>query len=126
MPLASDQLPLAQLLVSRDPATGRETLLVGFSPDQDPIFDHANGTKKSITTSAALLTPPAGCKFVRVTTDADIVVNTAGAAAVDDGTSVRIVANQPEMIPVVEAVAVNALSLSGTAVVRCTPMKARP
>lgn len=117
---------LERPLVFRDPVTGIETLLVGQAPDQDPIFDHANGTKNSVTASAPVLTPPAGCKFARISADADIVVNTAGNIAVDDGSSVRIVANQPEVIPVVAGVVVNALSLSGTAVVRCTPMKVRP
>ena len=96
-----------------------------LATNQDPIFDHANGTKTSVTASATVLTPPTGCRFARISSDVDIFVNTAGATAVDDGTSIRIVANQPEIIPVVAGTAVKALSSSGTAVVRCTPMKAR-
>lgn len=92
---------------------------------QDPIFDHANGTKTSITTTAAIITPPALCRYVRISTDADIVINTANSAAIDDGTATRIIANSPEIVPVVAGVQVHALSLSGTAVVRCTPMKVR-
>jgi hypothetical protein len=95
------------------------------STDQDPIFDHTNGTKTSVTVSATVITPPAGCKYVRISTDVDAFINTAGSAAVDDGTSIRIVANQPEIIPVVAATAVKALSSSGTATIRCTPMKVR-
>jgi hypothetical protein len=95
------------------------------SADQDPIFDHTNGTKTSVTASATVITPPTGCRFVRIHTDVDVFVNTAGNAAVDDGTSIRIVANSSEVIPVVAGVAVRALSSSGTAIVRCTPLKVR-
>jgi hypothetical protein len=89
------------------------------------LWDNANGTKTSVTASATIITPPAGCRMVRITTDADIVVNAAGATAVDDGTAARIVANLPEYMPVTPGTAVKALSLSGTAVVRCTPIKSR-
>ena len=108
-------------------ALGREafTLLSAPSADQDPIFDHANGTKTSVTASATIITTPAGCTFLRISSDVDIFVNTAGNAAVDDGTSIRIVANQPETIPVPPSTAIKALSSSGTAIVRCTPMKVR-
>jgi hypothetical protein len=98
----------------------------GASADQDPVFDTANGTKTSVTSSATVLTPPAGCKYCRISTDADIVVNTNGATAVDDGTAARIIAGLPEIIPVIAGTAVKALSLSGTATVRCTPLKSRP
>lgn len=91
----------------------------------DPIFDEANGTKTSVTVSATVITPPVNCKYVRITSDADIVINTAGNAAVDDGTGARIVAGVPEIVPTTAGVAVKALSLSGTATVRCTPLKAR-
>lgn len=95
-------------------------------PDHDPIYDHTNGTKNSVTTSAIIITPPAGCRFVRIDTDADIVVNTAGAAAVDNGSAATIRAvSSPTSIPVTAGVAVYALSLSGTAVVRCMPYKQR-
>jgi hypothetical protein len=93
--------------------------------DQDPIFDHANGTKTSVTASVTIITTPAGCKYLRISSDVDLFVNTAGSAAVDDGTSIRIVANSPEVIPVVPATAVKALSSAGTATVRCTPLKVR-
>jgi hypothetical protein len=108
-----------------DPATKLPIDPRAPSPDQDPIFDHANGTKTSVTTSATVITPPTGCKYLRISADADVFVNTAGSAAVDDGTSIRIIANQPEVIPVTAGTAVKALSASGTAVVRCTPLKVR-
>jgi hypothetical protein len=57
----------------------------GSGSDQDPIFDHANGTKVAVTTSASVITPPAGCKYLRISADVDVVVNTAGVAAVDNG-----------------------------------------
>lgn len=92
---------------------------------QDPIFDNTNGTKTSVTTSALIITPPAGCKFIRIATDVNIFVNASNAAAVDDGTSILIFANQPEVIPVTPGIIVRALSSSGTATVRCMPLKAR-
>lgn len=107
------------------PQTSAGSLSTTPSTDQDPIFDHTNGTKSSVTTSATIITPPAGCKYLRISSDVDVYVNTAGATAVDDGTSIRVVANQPEVIPVVAATAVKALSSSGTATVRCTPLKVR-
>jgi hypothetical protein len=105
--------------------TNAGSLSVAPSKDQDPILDHTNGTKTSVTTSATIITPPTGCKYIRISSDVDIFVNTAAATAVDDGTSIRIVANQPEIIPVTAATAVKALSSSGTATVRCTPYKER-
>lgn len=107
------------------PSTAATSQSVTPSTDQNPIFDHTNGTKTSVTTSATVITTGAGHTFLRISTDADIVVNTAGATAVDDGTGVRIVANLPETIPVPPSTAIKALSLSGTAVVRCTPLKVR-
>jgi hypothetical protein len=111
--------------MSNDPPFFRPQVVSVPAGDQDPIFDHANGTKFTVTASVTVLTPPAGCKYARISADADIVVNTAGSNAVDDGTAIRIVAGLPEVIPVTALVAVKALSLSGTAVVRCTPLKAR-
>jgi len=99
--------------------------LVSPSSDQDPVFDHTNGTKTSVTASATILTPPTGCKYARISSDVDIVVNTAGSTAVDDGTAIKITGGIAETIPVTAAVAVKALSLSGTAAVRITPMKVR-
>jgi hypothetical protein len=95
------------------------------SADQDPIFDHAAGVKTNVTVSVTIVTPPIFCKFVRISSDVDIFVNTAGNTAVDDGTSIRIVANIPEVIPVTAEVPVKALSSAGTAVVRATPLKMR-
>lgn len=121
---------LISFLVGRNekPVSSTDPLPVSATLDQTatPIYDHTNGTKTSVTSSATVLMPPAGCYLARISSDVDIFVNTAGNAAVDDGTSVRILANLPEIIPVTAAVAVKALSSSGTAVVRCTPLKARP
>jgi hypothetical protein len=101
------------------------SLSVTPSTDQDPIFDHAHGTKTAVTVSAAVITPPAGCKFIRISTDVDVFVNTAGNAAVDDGTSIRLIANVPEVIPVTAGTNVLALSSAGAATVRCTPLMVR-
>lgn len=92
----------------------------------DPVFDHANGQKTAVTISANILTPSSTCVFAWIGTDADIVVNTAGAAAADDGTSVYLPGGFSGIIPVQPSVAVLALSLSGTANVRATGMKIRP
>lgn len=106
------------------------TALIGKvapSDDQDPIFDHANGAKVPLTsnTVADLITPPVGCKFVRISADADILVATDNPASpTDDGKMIRIIANQPEIIPVVAGVKVKGLSTTA-AVVRLTPMKVR-
>ena len=110
-----------------DLGDGTYARVVGTVPSAayDPIFDNAAGTKTSLTTNATIITPPTGCKWVRITCDVDIFVNAAGAAAVDDGTSTRIIANIPEYIPVTAGTAVKGLSSSGTATVRCTPLKAR-
>lgn len=107
------------------PQTAAASLSVTPSADQNPIFDHANGTKTAVTASATIITTGAGHTFLRITTDVDIVVNTAGAAAVDDGTASRIVANVPEVIPVPPSTVIKALSLAGSATVRCTPLKVR-
>jgi hypothetical protein len=116
---------LEALLGAATPAGTNNIGKISPADDQDPIFDTVNGTKTSVTTSATIITPPAGCKYVRVGTDVDIFINTTGATAVDDGTSIRVVANQPEVVPVTAGTAVKALSSSGTAVVRCMPLKAR-
>jgi len=109
-----------------DISTANPLPTAGIAPaDQDPIFDHVNGTKTAVTTNTTVLTPPAGCKYARISTDIDIVVNTIGAAAVDNGTAIKIFANQPEVIPVTAGVAVKALSLGASATVRCTPLKVR-
>lgn len=110
---------------SLGPQTSANSLSVVPSTDQNPIFDHANGTKTSVTTTTTIITTGAGHTFLRISTDVDLFVNTAGSAAVDDGTSIRIVANQPEVIPVPPSTAIKALSSSGTATVRCTPLKVR-
>ena len=94
--------------------------------DQDPVFDHANGVKATINASALLLTPPVGCKYLRISAEGDVVVNTAGGPAADDGKSVRVVAGLAEVIPVVAGQGVFVLSLTATPiVVRATPLKAR-
>jgi hypothetical protein len=96
--------------------------------DQDPVFNHPAGKKVTVSGSAStpVLTPPAGCKYVRFSCEGDVIVNTDGADAVDDGTSIRIVAGPAETIPVRAGVEVRARSLSGVAtIVRATPMKAR-
>lgn len=104
--------------------TAANAVVAAPSVDQDPIFDHTNGTKTTVTTSATVLTPPAGCKYARIATDVDCFIRTDGSAAADAAGSIRLIANQPETIPVVAAVAVTAYAAS-SAVVRVTPLKVR-
>lgn len=95
------------------------------SADQDPVFDHANATKTSVTASVTVLTPAAGHKYARISCDVDCFVRTDGlGAAADDSNSIRIIANQPEVIPVIPATVVKAYAAT-TSVVRVTPLKAR-
>lgn len=95
------------------------------SPDQDPIFDHASGTKNAaVTASVTILTPPTGCKFARFSSDVDCFIRTDGIDAADAAGSLKLFANIPEILPVVEAVAVKGFALS-SAVIRCLPFKVR-
>jgi hypothetical protein len=96
------------------------------STDQDPILDHANAARVTVTTSSATaITPPAGTKYLRVHATAECFVRTDGSAAADAAGSIRLVANMPEVIPVVAGTAVTAVTATGTAVLNSTPMKAR-
>ncbi len=115
----------AKLPAALGAQTNAASLSVAPSTDQDPIFDHAAGVKSSVTTSAILITTGAGHKYLRIVTDVDLYVNTANAAAVDNGSSILIKANLPEVIPVPPSMNIYALSSSGTATVRATPMKVR-
>lgn len=96
------------------------------STDQDPIFDHANAVKASVTTtSATAITPPAGAKYLRVDATADMFLRTDGTDAADAAGSIRLLANQPETIPVVAGTAVKAIVPTGTGTLYATPMKVR-
>lgn len=104
--------------------TYAEQVAAAPSADQDPIFDHANGTKNSVTASQTIITPPAGCKYVRVSSNVDCFVRTDGQAAADAAGSILVSAGAAEIIPVVAGTAVTAFAAS-TAVVRCMPYKVR-
>ena len=104
---------------------GTMKVISSLSADQDPIFDHTNGTKTTVTTSAAILTPPTGCKFARFASNVDCFIRTDNAAAADDAAAIALYAGQPEIFPVTPGVAVRAFAAS-SAVIRATPMKARP
>lgn len=100
------------------------TLTARPSTDQDPIFDHANGEKATVTTSAVVFTPPAGCKFARFDATVDTFIRTDDQPAADDGDAIRLIAGQPEILPVTAAVAVRAYAASSSTL-RITPMKVR-
>jgi hypothetical protein len=48
----------AKLPAAVGPQTDAASLSAVPSASQNPIFDHANGTKTSVTTSATIITPP--------------------------------------------------------------------
>lgn len=103
-------------------ATGQRVSPVA---SQDPIFDHANATKTAVTASATVLTVPAGCYFARISGDGDFFLRTDGEAAADAAGSLRVIANQPEIIPVTPGAVLKAFA-SVSVVVRVTPLKVRP
>ena len=105
-------------------ADGTAKVVASLSADQDPVFDHAAGTKTTVTTSATILTPPAGCKFARFSSNVDCFIRTDGSAAADDAASVPLYAGQPEVLPVTAAVIVKGFAAS-SAVIRAMPLKAR-
>ncbi len=61
------------------------------------MFNHAAGVKLSaVNASVKLLDVPADCKYVRISCESDIVVNTTAAGpAADDGKSIRIAPVRP-------------------------------
>lgn len=107
-------------------ATDDGALEVAPTASQNPVYDHANGAKVTVTTTSTdILTPPAGCEFVRISAEADCFVRTDGSAAADNGGSIRIMAGLPEVIPVTAGSKVTAIVASGSTTVRATPLKAR-
>lgn len=95
------------------------------STDQDPVFDHANAVRFAVTTaSQAAITPPASCKYMRVHAEGDCFIRTDGTAAADAAGSIKLLANQPETIPVIGGTAVTVIGASATTL-RATPMKVR-
>lgn len=121
--LSSDPATQATLEAVRVLLAG--TLRAAPSADQDPIFDHANGERvAALTSSAVVFTPPAGCKFARFDATVDTFIRTDNVAAADDGDAIRLIAGQPEIIPVTAGVAVLAYAATAS-VLRVTPLKAR-
>ncbi len=99
-------------------------LTASLSTDQDPILDI--GVRVTVAnTSTTIMTPPDGCKYVRISSSEEIFVRTDGAAAADDAQSVRFLGSFVETIPVVSGVVVTGMAPSGNTVVHCTPMKSR-
>lgn len=87
------------------------------------VFNAAAGTKVALAgVSATVITPPAGCKYIRIDSTANIFVRTDGAVAADAAGAIRILANVPEIIPVVAGTAVTAI---GTATVYAVPYATR-
>lgn len=130
-PLTNAQLTALSLMTN---AKGEEvrallagTLTARPSTDQDPIFDETNGEKVSLTanTAADIITPPAGCKFVRISASADtfIATNNPGTMT-DNGENILVTAGQPEIVPVTAGVTVRGLSTTAS-VVRAMPLKVR-
>lgn len=95
-----------------------------LSPDQDPIYDHANGVRATVTTSTVVFTPAAGVKFARFDASSEAFIRTDNAVAADDGQAVRLIADSPDILPVTPGVPVRAYAAS-SATLRITPMKVR-
>lgn len=94
------------------------------APAQDPILDHEHGIKIAVTASSAVFTPPAGCAFARFSTDVDTFIRTDDQPAADAAGALKLLANQPEILPVTPGVDVRAYAAS-SAVLRIIPYKAR-
>ena len=97
------------------------------SLDQDPIFDEANGASYTLVanTSTVLITPPAGCKFMRISVTADTLIRTDNVAVLDNGKNAMIWGGTTDTIPVTAGTALRGFSASAS-VVRCLPLKERP
>lgn len=128
--------PTANTLLSRVKAllTGivlaAGTNLIGKvapSADQDPVFDEANGATYTLAANASttLITPPAGCKFMRISVTADTMIRTDDQAVSDNGKNAMIWAGTTDTIPVTAGTALRGFSTSAS-VVRCLPLKERP
>lgn len=94
------------------------------SPAQDPIFDHANGIKVTVTASAVVFTPPAGCYFAQFDVDVGTFIRTDDVAAADAAGAYRLIADQDRILPVTPGLAVRAYCPT-SAVLRIIPMKVR-
>lgn len=103
------------------------TLTARPSTDQDPIFDEPNGEKVGLTanTAADIITPPVGCKFMRISASADTLIATNDPDPMtDNGESILLTAGQPEIVPVTAGVTVRGLATTAS-VVRAMPLKVR-
>lgn len=115
---------------TRQPTTGPKaasgSVPMVLSNDQDPVFDHANGAKFTVTTaSQTAITPPAGARYLRVHATADMFIRTDGGVAADAAGSIILKAGVTETIPCVGGTAVTAIVASGTATLYATPSKSR-
>lgn len=122
--------PTANTLLGRLKAIGDAlagVLTARPSTDQDPIFDEANGERVALTANAAddIITPPTGCKFVRISATADTLIATNDPTTMtDNGKNILVTAGQPEIVPVTAGVTVRGLSTAAS-VVRAMPLKVR-
>lgn len=92
----------------------------------DPIFDHANGTKTTVTSGTDSIVINTGtAKFINVFATEDILIRTDGSVASDTGGSMVIIAGQNEVLPVPPATAISALAMNTDASVYVTPLKSR-
>lgn len=108
--------------------TASNSLSTTPSTDQDPIFDHANGARVAVTAAVAnVITPPVGCKYLRVQSTTDCFVRTDATDPGDAAGSIRLLANVPETIPVVAGASgqVRVIRATADGVIYATPMKVR-
>lgn len=99
---------------------------VAPSADQDPVFDEASGGTYTLAanTSTILITPPVGCKFMRISVTADTLIRTDNQVVSDNGKNAMIWAGTTDTIPVTAGTALRGFSTSAS-VVRCLPLKER-
>lgn len=115
---------------TRHPTTGPKaasgSVPIVIANDQDPVLDHANAKKASVTTtSSTAITPPAGARYLRVTATADMFIRTDGSAAADADGSILLKAGVTESIPCIGGTAVTAIVATGTGTLYATPSKSR-
>jgi hypothetical protein len=103
---------------------------VAMTPNQNPVYDHANGAATNVAGATTVLTPPAGCEFAEIEAADDVWIRADGVnpvLPVNGATSagVHFAADVPRVIPVTAGVAVKAIAVTGTVLVVAVPMKNR-
>lgn len=121
MDVTADSTPSNGFRTSPSPV---ETVVASPSPAQDPVFDHVNGEKETVSTSAVVFTPPIGCYFAHFDASVQTFIRTDNMTAADNAGAYRLIADRGEILPVTPGVDVHAFCATSS-VLRIIPMKAR-